>query len=402
MLDTTVTFIHAADLHLDSPFQGLAHVPEHLFSKIRQSTFHAFNNLIREAIERQVDFIVLVGDLFDNEKQSLKAQVHLRNGFEKLREHGIYAYLSYGNHDFIKGNIHPINYPDNVFVFEREDVSAFVYKDLAKIYGFSYENRAVLENKSEQFVKNDEHIPFHIGLLHGTVYGNQDHDLYAPFQLNELKNKMFDYWALGHIHKREILSENPPIVYSGNIQGRHRKETGEKGCYVVSLTKNDVQLHFIPLQTIMFEEIIIDLTNCQSIHDVEPLIYENIVHKQCAQLIYITFTSRSDNMYKWEEERLIDELIDIVNESFIYKNPWIFIYRYKVKRETISVARMNDFFMNEYVRTVDQLNVREMMNQLLNHRQGKKYVTSFTEDEQNEIKERAKQLMMTEFFKGKD
>src|SRR5699024_9663594 len=107
-LDKEIIFIHAADLHLDSPFKGMSSVPESIFSEIRQSTFAAFDHLIEEAIERQVDFVLLVGDLFDNEKQSLKAQVHLRDAFKKLHRHGINVYLSYGNHDFIKGNRHPM------------------------------------------------------------------------------------------------------------------------------------------------------------------------------------------------------------------------------------------------------------------------------------------------------
>src|SRR5699024_983642 len=153
-MSNQISFIHAADLHLDSPFQGLATVPKSIFPFIRQSTFHAFDKLVKTAIEKNVDFVLLVGDLFHNEKQSLKAQVHLRSGFEKLQKHQINVYLSYGNHDYEKGNVHPITYPENVFIFEGEAVSSFIYKkngqSVARIYGFSYENRAVFENKTKE------------------------------------------------------------------------------------------------------------------------------------------------------------------------------------------------------------------------------------------------------------
>src|SRR5690625_6351761 len=122
MLNNTISFIHAADLHLDSPFQGLTFLPESLFEKVRQSTFNAFNRLIQTAINKKVDFILLVGDLFDNEKQSLKAQVYLRKAFEKLDQHGIDVYLSYGNHDYMNGNKHRITYPKNVHIFPNDTV----------------------------------------------------------------------------------------------------------------------------------------------------------------------------------------------------------------------------------------------------------------------------------------
>lgn len=372
-LDRKISFIHVADLHLDSPFKGLAHVPERIFKDIRESTFHAFDYLVNCAIENEVDFILLVGDLFDNEKQSLKAQVHLRSGFQKLNEYDIKVYLSYGNHDYIKGNIHPITYPDNVHIFSSEEVSSFVFEkdgqSLAKIYGFSYEDRAVLGNKTEEYYRIEDHIPFHIGMLHGSVYGNQTHDPYAPFTLTNLKEKSFDYWALGHIHKREVLHENPPIVYSGNTQGRHRNEQGEKGCYIVSLSDQNISLDFIPLQTILFDNVSIDLTNCQSIHDVEPLIYTAIAKKESAQLIYVSFIGHSERLFEWEESYLIAELIDIVNESLLSNQPWSFIYRYEIKHDyNEQVIETNDYFLNEFVSSIEQLEVRSVMNQLLNHR----------------------------------
>src|SRR5690625_3427526 len=94
-----ISFIHAADLHLDSPFKGLTDLPEEIFTKVKESTFEALENLVQTAIDRKVDFILLVGDLFDHERQSLKAQVRLRRAFEDLMEHEINVYLSYGNHD---------------------------------------------------------------------------------------------------------------------------------------------------------------------------------------------------------------------------------------------------------------------------------------------------------------
>src|SRR5690625_1617152 len=201
-----ISFIHAADLHLDSPFKGLTNLPDTILSQVRESTFLAFDNLVTTAINKQVDFVILVGDLFDNEVQSLKAQVYLKKAFEKLQFHGINVYLSYGNHDFINGNIHPMKYPENVFIFPNKQVTSFTFEKnnqkLASIYGFSYETRSVTTNKTSEYMISDESIPFHIAMLHGSVYGNKEHYPYAPFQLTDLMDKPFNYWALGHIHKQ--------------------------------------------------------------------------------------------------------------------------------------------------------------------------------------------------------
>lgn len=252
-----ISFIHAADLHLDSPFKGLSNLPESIFRQVRESTFTALDRLIDAAIAKQVDFILIAGDLFDNEKQSLKAQIRLRKAFEKLQEHAISVYLSYGNHDYMSGNRYPVTYPENVFIFPTEEVSSFTFvKDeikLAQIYGFSYENRAVYERKAKAYKINNQTIPYHIAMLHGSIISNTEHDVYAPFQISDLVEEDFNYWALGHIHKREILKNSPPIVYPGNLQGRNRKETGEKGCYHVVLKDKQADLSFIPLQSIEFQ-----------------------------------------------------------------------------------------------------------------------------------------------------
>src|SRR5690625_125979 len=218
-----LTFIHAADLHLDSPFQGLAKSPEQVFKDVQESTFQALENLTNIAIEKDVDFVLLVGDIFDENLQSLKAPIKLRQAFERLQSHNIYVYMSHGNHDYIKGHAHQVNYPANVFVFPDEHVTAYYYpnesESLAAIYGFSYEQRSVMSRKAQEYTKIKQRIPFHIATLHGSLHGDTAHTAYAPFNLKELLQQEFDYWALGHIHNRQVLHNSPPIVYPGNIQG---------------------------------------------------------------------------------------------------------------------------------------------------------------------------------------
>src|SRR5699024_7671033 len=247
--------------------------------------------------------------------QSIQAQVHLKKAFEKLQNHHIQVYLSYGNHDFIKGNIHPITFSENVFIFSDEQVTSFTFeKDnqkIASIYGFSYENRSVITNKSLEFDVKNESIPFHIAMLHGTVHGNKAHERYAPFRLQDLQEKHFDYWALGHIHKREQLSLTPPIIYPGNIQGRHRNETGEKGCYYVELSKNQVVTEFIPLQSIQFQNITVDVTTCKTVYDMVEKLLQTVGHKDFKSLIHLTLFSQTEQLIALDSDGHIEELLDI-------------------------------------------------------------------------------------------
>jgi|SRR5690625_50435 len=398
-MTNSISFLHAADLHLDSPFKGLTHIPDTIFQQIRNSTFDALDNLVSTAIHKKVDFVLLVGDLFDHENQSLRAQVHLKKAFEQLEAHQINVYLSYGNHDYIHGNVHPITYPKNVFIFPNETITSFIFEKnnepLASIYGFSYENRSLTTNKATEFTIQNETIPFHIGMLHGTVHGNKDHDPYAPFQLSQLREKMFDYWALGHIHTHEQLSDNPPIVYPGNIQGRHRNESGEKGCYHVQLSTTDSTLEFIPLQSILFENITVDVSTCNSIYEIEGKILKSLFPNHAKTLYHLTFYSNTDEIISFEENGTLEELIEVINESLINEREWSYIYTYRMMLEELPIFHQDDIFIGEIIQSLEELSVSQAVKDLYHHPIGRKFLTPISEAE---IKEQAKQLLIHELL----
>lgn len=398
---TSISFIHAADLHLDSPFKGLAHIPDYIFSDVRASTFKALDNLVLAAINKKVDFVLLAGDLFDNEHQSLKAQVYLRTAFERLKAHQIKVYLSYGNHDHMNGNVHPITYPDNVHIFPNEHITSFVFEKndekLASIYGFSYEERSLMKNKAIEYEVRDEAIPFHIALLHGSVHGNAEHDPYAPFYLQDLKKKAFDYWALGHIHKREILAESPPVVYPGNVQGRHRNEAGEKGCYYVQMTSSGVDMEFIPLHSILFESRTIDVTPCKTIYEIEKAISSETKSNSCKRLLHLTLHSRTENVLRFKEDGTLEELIELLNEVSILKDEWSYIYACRVEMDERPLLERDDFFIGELAAALDELSVSDAAKDLLTHKEARKFLDDLP---QEKIKESAKQLLIYELLKG--
>lgn len=402
-----LSFIHVADLHLDSPFNGLANIPEAIFEDIRESTYVALDHLVEAAIDRQVDFVCIVGDLFDHEKQSIKAQIKLKRAFQTLDKHNILVYLSYGNHDHMKGNIHPVTYPNNVFIFPSEKVTPFTFNKeghpVAEIHGFSYEDRAVLENKVSEYQIVNSSIPFHIAMLHGSLASNTVHDTYAPFQMSDLLEKDFDYWALGHIHQREILQEHPFIVYPGNIQGRHRKETGEKGCYHVVLSEAGSVLDFIPLQALTFQHVTIDVSTCAEIHQLERKIITNLEqHKSMIpQLIDLKLVSHKPNLTQWKNDYDLEDVIELVNEMLIHQHNWQYIFRTSIIVEQ-SVHDQSlyegDYFIGELSSQFDEGSIQPYIKELYRHRQGRKHLEMLTEEEEQFIKEEARQLLLYELL----
>lgn len=372
-LKEQISFIHAADLHIDSPFKGLTHIPEIIKQDVLMSTFTALDQLVRTAIAKQVDFVLLVGDIFDHALHSLKAQIHVRNACEKLEEHDIDVFMSFGNHDYLKGAPFQLTYPANVHIFQSEEVTHFPYvKDgevRAHIYGFSYENQAVTVNKSTQFETSGNHVPFHLAMLHGSVDQNTDHEPYAPFKTADLIRKPFDYWALGHVHSRSILHQHPPIVYPGNTQGRHRRESGEKGCYYVEMNASETKLEFIPLHSIEFKNIAIDMDHYETIEEIEHVIKRHMdqyADMQTPTLFHITCKRVRESLIDLEKNGYIDELVDVLNDGFTRLPIWKFIYKVGMELRHTSKERIQieDHFLTELESTWDEISIDSMLEPL--------------------------------------
>lgn len=234
-------FLHAADLHLDSRFSGLAHISPAIRSYLRESTFAALGRLVRVAIQENVDFIVISGDIYDISDASLQGQLRFQEALQELGKHGIHVFIIHGNHDPLDGVRLTTEMPSHVTVFgglKPEHATAYRRSDgqeVAIISGISYPTAKVTDNTAINFIRKSGSRLFHIAMLHGNVDGDLQHETYSPCSRRDLIERGFDYWALGHIHKRSILNEKPAIVYPGNIQGRSIKETGPKGCYLVDV-----------------------------------------------------------------------------------------------------------------------------------------------------------------------
>ncbi|SDC24662.1 DNA repair exonuclease SbcCD nuclease subunit [Paenibacillus sp. UNCCL117] len=253
------SFIHAADLHLDSPFKGLSGLPDAVKAGLRDSTFAALDRLVELALERRVDFVLFAGDIYDAKDRSLRAQLRFQQALQTLAGRGIRSYIIHGNHDPMQeGYAAKLSYPSEAHIFGCLEVESVVAAGadgtaLARISGISFDRAAVTDNLTPGYVSHFDGL-FHIGLLHTNVDGDGEHGNYAPCRLGDLLGRGIDYWALGHVHTRRVLHERPWVVYPGNAQGRHIREQGARGCYLVEVSaQGEAQLRFQPLDSWRWE-----------------------------------------------------------------------------------------------------------------------------------------------------
>ena len=230
-----IRFIHAADAHIDSPLKGLEAHDGAPVDVLRGATRRAFENLIQLAIDENIDFLLIAGDLFDGDWRDYSTGLFFRGQMVRLREKGIPVYLIAGNHDAASVISKKLSLPEKVYVFStRTTESVEVAGHPVVIHGRGFPNRAVPENLVMDYPAAVTG-KFNIGLLHTSLTGRTDHDTYAPCSEMDLRQKNYDYWALGHIHQPEVISQDPWIVFAGNCQGRDAREAGPRGCRLVTV-----------------------------------------------------------------------------------------------------------------------------------------------------------------------
>ena len=332
------SFIHAADIHLDSPMQGLVNYKGAPTAHLRAITRQAFESLIIAALKHRVDFVIIAGDLYDGAWADFTPGLFFKNVISRLN--GIPVYLIYGNHDAEKKMIKKIPLPENVFLFRSDQAHSIVMPNLPVVlHGQSFETAAVSENLVKNYPQTWPDY-YNIGILHTGLEGSAQHANYAPCALSELKNFGYHYWALGHIHIAEILSENPHIVFPGCLQGRHIKETGRKGAVLVTVddkfNTSTTSLYFDHARWVVIN---LTLENAQTYEEVQ-LAIEN-------QLNALTNTdSENDTLPEVFAVRLIlegstechteltikqEEIIEFVREVANSSSPPIWIEEVKIK-----------------------------------------------------------------------
>lgn len=262
-------FIHTADIHLDSPLRGLDQYEGAPVDALRMATRRALENLVTLAIDRAVQFVLIAGDLYDGDWQDYNTGLFFVRQMSRLNEAGIPAYLIQGNHDAANRMTRSLPWPDNVVRFGTAKPESHRVPGIdAVIHGQGFATQAVTEDLAATYPPPDS-AAFNIGLLHTSVDGREGHDTYAPTTLDRLRNHGYDYWALGHIHQRECLHpERPAVHFPGNLQGRHIRETGPKGCLVVEVDdRGQPDAGFVPLDVVRWHALAVDCANAESMDD---------------------------------------------------------------------------------------------------------------------------------------
>lgn len=272
------TFVHAADLHIGSPFKGVSAQAPAVAQQLREATLRSYQNIIDTAISSDAAFVVLAGDIYDSVEHNLFAQLAFVAGLNKLAERGIAVYVAHGNHDSLSAGHATIEFPKNTIVFS-EKVTAHTVRSgdagepLAMVAGISYPQAQEHRNLARLFgeVDTESHSGlFKIAVLHCNVGGEAAHANYAPCTVADLLAMNFDYWALGHVHERKILSEHPAVVYPGNAQGRNIRECGARGCYVVTVRgARDIDVQFKATDVVRWASETISIAGVEGINELE-------------------------------------------------------------------------------------------------------------------------------------
>ncbi len=352
-----VTFIHTADIHLDTPFKGLTEVDSTLAKRLKKSTFQAFRQIVDCCLREPVDFLLIAGDTFDGESRSLSAQLGFADELQRLAQAQIPVYMVFGNHDPEETWMKELALPDNVHCFPCSQPKTITFTKngdpLVDIHGISFDSRSGNDNPTALFQRKDLPARFSIGLLHGTIGPAGPHLPYGPFTADDIMEKGFDYWALGHIHNQRVVRDaDPAVVYPGNPQGRDFGETGLKGCCRVVLAPDQKpDITFIPTCTVRFERIPVDLTGVDTLDRIPEMIASAGFNstsgpEQTGCIVRLVLTGRTSLHSHLTSEEALKDLAQWLNESLSLGS---FFHIDRIESQTLpdidldSIAGGNDF-----------------------------------------------------------
>lgn len=257
-----IKLLHTADLHLDSPLRSLALRDEDLRDMVQTATRAALSKMVSIAIEEEVAALLIAGDLFDGQERSAKTASFLVGELERLKEHGISVFYIKGNHDAENPVSGAFALPDNVHVFDGRGGKIQMRDSDVWIHGVSFSGKHVADSLLHKYdapVSN----AVNIGMMHTSLAGAAGHDLYAPCTVAQLVDHGFDYWALGHVHKRTVHSERPFVVMPGMPQGRDIGEAGPKSATLLKIENGEIELEEMAVSQVEFRVSHCDLSEIE-------------------------------------------------------------------------------------------------------------------------------------------
>ena len=395
-------FVHAADLHLDSPFVGMkATAPENVTNALHGATFKAYENIVELCISERVDALLVAGDVYDSADRSLRAQRKFVEGLEQLHSADIRSFVCHGNHDPLDGWEARLNYPPSCTRFGTTFEPVPVFKDnpeRAIVVGISYPTREVTQNLVPLLGRVDPD-PLFVGLLHANVGNNLDHEPYAPCSLDDLVQSGVDYWALGHVHTRQVLNEqSPTVVYPGNSQGRHPNETGPRGIYLTEVDDGgNICLNFRAVDTIRWERLNLDISHYETDQHLIDGLHQQVEDAlDCSDgrsvVLRVTLSGRGGLYGSLRQPNFIEDLRGDLNDAWAGRSPFAWCER--IKDETASPFNRQERlqgsdFLAEVLKTADQVKddpellarFRDGLSDLYQHHRYRRHLSDHAPDE---------------------
>ena len=413
---STFSFVHTADLHLDSPFIGITGVDPKLGERLAKATIQAYETIIELCIEREVDFLLIAGDVYDSADKSLYAQVRFIEGLRKLNAAGIRAYICHGNHDPLDGWSASLQWPENVHIMGGRSAEVVEFEKMGKtaalVVGRSYPTQHIMTNLVKNFPGKKENWPFTIGLLHCSVGNCSRHDPYAPCTLQDLRELNYDYWALGHIHTPSIICKEAPLtIYPGNPQGRHPGETGARGCYFVRVIQGEIAFtEFVETDSIRWHtrDIFIEGLEdegklMESLFNQLEEIRENSGGRSA--ICRLVLRGRSPLHRILGNEGFLEDILQLLREDEIRDQQFVWVERiedetrFPIERDLL--LKREDFVgdvvkIAEYLKTDEKVRneFHESLISLFNSKNGRKFISKIDNEEMDSLLQRAENILL--------
>lgn len=396
-----IRILHCSDLHLDSPFVGVQQLDPETAELLRNSIFNAFRCLVDAAIENNVDLLTVGGDVYDSADHGLHSLVRFNDQLRRLSVAGIPCCIVAGNHDPLKKRRLGANLPDNCFLFSDKPSVIELKTNSGQqinVYGVSYGVNAVTDNLAKKLINiYEDNEGINIALLHCNVGGATNHENYAPCSINELKKAPFHAWLLGHVHERKVLSEaDPLILYPGNIQGRHIKEIGRRGGYLISFHETGApQTEFLPVSQVLWQT---GKTLIDDLEDLEALVeridhdFENLIRTDAdieAWIVRWELSGRG-SLQKEIDKMGTGHLIEVLQDRWQHRSPAVLIELMTDKckaTQNISEIKKQGSFLSMVIEAAEQLSndddktndIREQLQGVLDSPSFKKWLPDVTE-----------------------
>lgn len=256
-----IRILHTADIHLDSPLRSLALRDPGLRERVGTASRAALARIVDAALSKDVAALLIAGDLFDGAARSARTAAFLTRQLERLRDRGIRVFCVRGNHDAENPLTGALSLPDNVHVFDHRGGRVALAEGVW-IHGVSFPDRHIRESLLPRFAPPVAGA-VNIAMLHTSLAGAEGHDSYAPCAVGDLVAAGFDYWALGHVHRRQVHAEAPWVVMPGTPQGRDIGEPGPKSATLVTIG-DGIAIAEVPTSVLEFQHVAIDATATES------------------------------------------------------------------------------------------------------------------------------------------